>query len=317
MAGDAIRITFADGEPVEFLPLPGDSVLVAAEKAGVKLASNCRAGTCGTCHATGPGGAETALCVTPCAPGQEFALSYNRADLVPASLRRAKINSFSRISAGVWEIRYRMQFPLPFLPGQYVDFTFPGIDDPRHFSMSNPEGQGEQVIHVRDLPGGAMAEFLETRARPELAFSLRGPFGIFYLRRNPRPKLFVTGGTGLAPVLSMLSSLTAETAAPMILIAGFSREADVYGRAQLSDLAARLPLRVIFACSRAAPGFDGVAQNPVRLLEDPEIAGFAAGAEAYLCGAPAMVTAIRARLQEIGTDMRAVYHEEFSHVVPV
>ncbi len=112
-----IRLTFSDGEAMHFPPVDGETILVSAEKAGNLLASNCREGTCRTCAARDENGDEVLLCVTPASPGISLALPYRRTDVAPPTLRRAKINAFSRVSRSVWEIRYRLQFPLPFLPG--------------------------------------------------------------------------------------------------------------------------------------------------------------------------------------------------------
>jgi len=126
-----IRLTFLDGEVMHFPALDGETILVSAEKAGNLLASNCREGTCRTCMARDAEGGEVLLCVTPALAGLALDLPYRRTDVAPPTLRRAKINAFSRVSRSVWEIRYRLQFPLPFLPGQYVEVTFSGIDGAR------------------------------------------------------------------------------------------------------------------------------------------------------------------------------------------
>jgi len=164
---DHIRLIFSDGETMHFPPIDGQSILAAAEKAGNLLASNCREGTCRTCMARDADGGEVLLCVMPARPGMALDLPYRRTDVTPPTLRRAKINAFSRASRSVWEIRYRLQFPLPFLPGQYVEAHFPGMDGPRRFSMANAPSQKEQVLHARDLPGGAMSAYLNGRAKPE------------------------------------------------------------------------------------------------------------------------------------------------------
>ena len=149
---DDIRLVFSNGEAMHFPPVEGLSILASAEKAGNLLASNCREGTCRTCMARDAEGGEVLLCITPASSGVCLDLPYRRTDVTPPSMRRAKINAFSRVSRSVWEIRYRLQFPLPFLPGQYVEAHFPGTDGPRRFSMANPPSQKEQVFHVRDLP---------------------------------------------------------------------------------------------------------------------------------------------------------------------
>ncbi|MFE0018489.1 2Fe-2S iron-sulfur cluster binding domain-containing protein [Mesorhizobium sp. NPDC059054] len=311
---DHIRLVFSDGEAMHFPPVDGQSILTSAEKAGNLLASNCREGTCRTCMARDADGNEVLLCITSAEPGMALHLPYQRTDVTPPSLRRAKINTFARASRSVWEIRYRLQFPLAFLPGQYVEVHFPGMDGPRRFSLANPPSQKEQVLHVRDLPGGAMSTYLNERAKPEDAFTVRGPFGVFYLRSTARPKLFVAGGTGLAPIVSMLSSIEPTSATPpLAVVAGFADAEDAYALETLQALAETLPLEVVLAADRAGEEWKGVVGNPITSLDEIRTIPLDGGTEAYLCGPPGMVNAARNALLARNLQAAAIFNEEFVH----
>lgn len=311
---DQIRLVFSDGERFDFAPIRGETILASAEKAGLTLASNCKAGTCRTCMARDGNQEEVLLCITPAVGDISLNLPYRRTDVISPSLRRAKINSFSRISRSVWELRYRLQFPLPFLPGQYVEATFPGIDGARRFSMANAPSQTEQVLHVRDLPGGAMSDYLGSRARPEDPFTVRGPYGTFYLRSTAKPKLFVSGGTGLAPIVSMLSSMNPGSAPPLSAVVGFAHSDDAYNLEQLEALSRTLPLEVVLAADSVGESrWPGVIANPLVALRNVMSAPLACGTEAYLCGPPGMVAAARTELLARGFDAADVLNEEFVH----
>lgn len=312
-AADGVLLTFADGEALCFAPIEGTSLLDSAERAGAHLASNCREGTCRTCVARDRNGADVLLCVTPAQAGVALTLPYRRTDVTPPSLRRAKINAFSRVSRSVWEIRYRLQFPLTFLPGQYVEVIFPGMDTPRRFSMANPPSTHEQVLQVRDLNGGATSEYLGDRAKPGDPFTVRGPFGVFYLRSNRRPKLFVAGGTGLAPILSMLSSMDPATAPPLAVVAGFASTEDAYALQELNELAASLPLEVIVAADKGEPSGAIIKGNPVEAIARVTSLQLGLGTEAYLCGPPGMVNAARRTLVAQGMADADIFNEEFVH----
>lgn len=309
-----IRLVFSDGETLHFSPIGGETILASAEKAGHALASNCRAGTCRTCMARDDNEEEVLLCITPAVADVSLNLPYRRTDLISPSLRRAKINSFSRVSRSAWEVRYRLQFPLPFLPGQYVEATFPGIDGSRRFSMANAPSQTEQVLHVRDLPGGAMSDYLRTRATPGDPFTVRGPYGVFYLRSTAKPKLFVSGGTGLAPIVSMLSSMDPASAPPLSAVVGFAYADDSYCLDQLRALSKKLPLEVILTADSVGDnGWPGVVANPVVALREVTRVPLGCGTEAYLCGPPGMVAAVRKELLARGFDAADVLNEEFVH----
>ncbi len=306
-----IVITFADGETLAFPSHEGSSVLVSAEKAGSALAHNCRQGICRTCAARGEDGEEVLLCITPARDGFRATVPYRRADVSPVSERRAKINGFARVSASVWEVRYRLQFPLPFLPGQFIEVSFPGLDGPRRFSMANAPPVKEQILHIRDIPGGGMSTYLNQRAKADDPFTVRGPFGVFYLRATAKPKLFVAGGTGLAPIMSMLRSIDRASPPPLAVVAGFATPGDAYGIEELGVIATELPLEIVLTADKADASWTGLIANAVASLQAVRMVALAPGTEAYLCGPPGMVAAARQALLKRGVTERDIFAEEF------
>lgn len=307
-----ISIVFADGETLAFPAIADASVLVAAERAGNALAHNCRAGICRSCAGRAEDGRDVLLCQEPARQGFRAAVPYRRADIAPASTRRAKINGFSRLSPSVWEIRYRLQFPLACLPGQYVEASFPGVSVAKRFSMASLPAAKEQILHVRDIQGGEMSAYLNERAKPEDLFTLRGPFGTFYLRATGKPKLFVSGGTGLAPILAMLRAIERPPSS-LAIIAGFITSEDAYALAELEALTERLPLEVILTADKTDVSWPGLTGNPIDALHAVTTVPLAPGSEAYLCGPPGMVAAARHVLAERGLAPGDIYNEEFAH----
>jgi benzoate/toluate 1,2-dioxygenase reductase subunit len=70
-----------------------------------------------------------------------------------------------------------------------------------------------------------------------MAFS--GPFGSFYLRAVTRPVLFLAGGTGIAPFLSMLDVLAASGSAhPVRMVYGVTHDIDLVATERLEAAAA-------------------------------------------------------------------------------
>jgi benzoate/toluate 1,2-dioxygenase reductase subunit len=66
------------------------------------------------------------------------------------------------------------------------------------------------------------------RAQVGDKMALTGPMGAFYLRPVTRPQVFLAGGTGLAPFLSMLEQLaTTGTDQPIRLFYAVTRDADL------------------------------------------------------------------------------------------
>src|SRR4051812_31809450 len=99
---------------------------------------------------------------------------------------------------------------IKFFPGQYVDFSVPGSDETRSFSMANisslESGRLEFVIKI--YPDGLFSNFLDTTVKVGDRLDISGPFGVFTLRDAPGADLvFVGGGAGMAPILALLRSM--------------------------------------------------------------------------------------------------------------
>ena len=95
-----------------------------------------------------------------------------------------------------------------FFPGQYMDIAVPGTDQVRSFSMANTssrDGPLEFVIKV--YPDGLFSRFLDERLAVGDRLELTGPFGVFTLRDADTELLFVGGGAGMAPILSLLRTM--------------------------------------------------------------------------------------------------------------
>src|SRR5512135_2388495 len=98
---------------------------------------------------------------------------------------------------------------IKFFPGQYMDITIPDTDAVRSFSMANTSsresGQLEFVIKV--YPDGQFSNFLDRKLQVGDRLDLSGPFGVFTLREGDNDLVFVGGGAGMAPILSLLRSM--------------------------------------------------------------------------------------------------------------
>ncbi len=95
-----------------------------------------------------------------------------------------------------------------FFPGQYMDISVPGTDQVRSFSMANTssrDGLLEFVIKV--YPDGLFSAVPRQRLQVGDRLELTGPFGVFTLRDSDAELVFVGGGAGMAPILSLLRSM--------------------------------------------------------------------------------------------------------------
>lgn len=329
--GHTVALNFEDGVTRFIECRTGETVADASYRVGINIPLDCRDGACGTCKCRVESGTydpgeyiEDALSEEEAAEGLALACQMRpQTDLVISVAASsevcktrgqsfdARLEAVERLSATTIAFSLEGAGAVTFLPGQYVNVQVPGTDQRRSYSFSSPPGAETLSFLVRDIPPGLMSSFLRERAEPGMPISFVGPAGSFYLRDIRRPLLFLAGGTGLAPFLSMLGRI-AETgsAHPIHLVYGVTNDEDLVGVDRLEDYAARIP-GFTFATCVVAEGSAHPRKGYVMAHIEPERLN-GGEVDVYLCGPPAMVDAVRAWLGQQGVSPANFYYEKFS-----
>jgi propane monooxygenase reductase component len=307
-----------------------EAVLDAAFRHGYNLVYGCREGQCSACKAYLLEG-EVVL-----KPYSTFALSESEEsngytllcrampeeDLVVELLHfdpdnykleheirdgRATVVAVEALTHDIRRLELEVVEPagFSFLPGQYVDVWVPESDARRSFSMANLPGDGRIELIVKRYPGGRFSSLLDgaIAVGDELRFT--GPYGAFHLRDSDRPVLMVAGGSGMAPILSLLRALAdAGTDRPVRFFYGARSEQDLFYADLVQELGGRLP------------DFEFVPV--IGFVHEPACACIAAGElsdpEIYMCGPPPMIDAmIELATERHGIDERSrIFHDKFT-----
>ncbi|MDI3469827.1 MAG: hypothetical protein OJF62_001890 [Pseudolabrys sp.] len=328
-----ITLVFEDGVAAVVTANEIESVYQAALRQNVQIQTDCREGACATCigHCTS-GRYELMEFTDEALPPEEQAKGavltcrmQAKSDCVvtlpypAAAIRMAAQKPVAVRVAGVETVAENVRRlvvtqiegqPLRFLPGQYVNIAIPGSGFTRSYSFANAPGGRDYEFFVRKLPAGLMSDWIDQPAVIGAETMLSAPLGQFFLRKADRPLVMVAGGTGLAPMLSMLSHLaTAEAKPPRItLLYGVNRAGEAFGAERLAALAQTLPIEV----RRAAIDVGAAWDERVGLVTDlltPDLV--AASADVYLCGPPAMVTTARQWLDENSQSGDRIFAERF------
>jgi propane monooxygenase reductase subunit len=201
---------------------------------------------------------------------------------------------------------------LPFRSGQYVDIGIPGTDESRSFSMANlPSDDGRLEFMIKLYPGGAFSSLLADGAlQVGDELDVTGPYGVFTLRENDRPILFIGGGAGMAPILSLLRSMAERgVARPAVYYYGAREEQDLFHLEELKGLETMLPgFRFVPALSDSDwEGETGLITDVVERSEQG-----LDGVDAYLCGPPPMVDAAQEMLMRLGVDEARIHYDKFT-----
>ena len=323
-----------------------ETVLDAAFRQGYNLAYGCREGQCSACKCYLLEGEVELL------PYSTFALSESEEangytllcralpyeDLVvellhfdPDSYRlenpirdgRARLEALEPLTDDIRRLDLRVQEPadFSFLPGQYVDLWVPGSDEARRsFSMANLPGDGRIELMVKCYPGGRFSGLLDTSLRPGDELRFTGPYGAFHLRRSGRPVLMVAGGSGMAPILSLLRELAERRTDRMVrFFYGARTGHDLFHLEEIAALGSRIAdFRFTPVLSEAGLGDDWGAEMPHALgLVHERVGEYLASGEmqdleAYMCGPPPMIDAASELLAHHGVDDSRIFHDKFT-----
>lgn len=328
-----VRLSFTDGESCDIEVGPEETVLAAGKAAGYNIAAQCAVGTCGTCVATlRTGTAEMSagvsaltreevaagqrlLCRTHPKSDAELHLDYPSTMLEanPPLLFTAKVARLTWVADSVVELQVRLpkSMRLTFTAGQYSRIRIPGTDEWRSYSMASGEHERTKLTFlIRVLPEGAMSDFLRNGARPGEVLEMEGPLGGFVLDPSPRPHLLIAGGTGVAPMLSMLDRIRLVRPAPPVqLVFGAVRPSELFLLDELEARTSFMPnLSVRVVVEEGADGANLMQGNPVSALTEADAP---AGAVAYLCGPPGMIRAATERLSQYGIAADDIRAENF------
>lgn len=325
---------FQDGGRLTVAVAPDQTVLEAIMERGAPVRSDCCTGTCGTCIAEHlDGGAvldadgmvlpltadERAAglmptCLTRLTGDARFRVPYRLSPAAPAPARHvAHVVSVTASSPTVHRLLLELAEPedFSFQPGQYLRVRPPGLKAVRAYSIaSRPADLPLVELLIRHVPGGQMSQWLRDRAQPGDRLTLHGPLGSFAFDDRAPRHLFMAGGTGLAPVLSMIRTM--DEAAPALLCFGCSKPEDLFYLSELKELAAARPnLSVRVALSDTAGGTppNGVVQGTALSVLTPD--DLIPGTVAYLCGPPGMINATSTFLRGQGLPVSAIRAERF------
>ncbi|MGH7041395.1 MAG: 2Fe-2S iron-sulfur cluster-binding protein [Acetobacteraceae bacterium] len=218
-----------------------------------------------------------------------------------------------------------------FMPGQFLTLraTIGGAELRRPYSICSAPDGGTLRVAIKHQPGGRFSGWACTQLRIGDTLDVMTPDGRFGVPIEPgsdRTLLAVAAGSGITPVLSIVTSTLAWERGRCVLLYANRTRADIMFRGEIEDLKDRYLDRfsVIHVLSRERQelaAFAGRLDPPAmrRLLRalvpaaGTPAAGIPAGrAHAFLCGPPGLLAALAPVLTEQGWPAARIHIERFT-----
>lgn len=316
-------IEVAGKAPIRFPCEPGQTVLDAAAQAGWELPYSCRRGNCESCRTPILSGEVTPAAVNGTAllcqvhAASDIRIAPDRVEpLQPSTRKQVRARLYRmRMAApdvAIVDLRFPAGVKVAFRAGQYLRVLIEG-EEPRCFSMSStPRASDSAQIQVRVLPGSLFGERILPRLQPGDEVQVELPHGDFHLRPCTGPVVLVAGGTGFAPMQSILEdALPKQRERSFSLYWGARQPDGLYAMEQIRKWQQKFPN----FCFHGVIS-DGEAPAPLRagFVHEAVLADHAdlSKHQVYVCGAPVLVTKAKEAFTARGLPPSAFYSDAFA-----
>lgn len=318
----------------------GQTLLEAALANGIAFPHDCTVGTCASCksrlkqgrvrEATPFGYTLSKLeldagFILACQAFPRDALTVVEieapgADVPPPESFTATITETQTLTPDILKVTLRTDRRVQYVAGQYASVRAPGLSRSRHYSFADApqrEGRNELNFFIRKVPGGVFTDALFSGRLQGQSLTLEAPHGNFHLRAGNAPMVCVVGGSGLAPLLSVLEQARkSRIKRPCTLVFGARTQADLYMLDTLHGMGEGWLDRYHFVPVLSHEPVDSDWTGARGLVT--EFIASAAGdidwvsAEAYMCGPPPMIDAATAKLVALGMPLDSVFYDKFT-----
>jgi propane monooxygenase reductase component len=323
----------------------GETVLEAGFRQGVSLMHGCKEGQCSSCKALLIEGdielgkystfaladyeretSHVLLCRTFAYSDLVVELLNYDEDLlsrsIPVKEYEAELTSIEPLTSDIRLLRLKLESPLRFWAGQYVDITIPEAGITRSFSMANPPVGGTELeFIIKQYPNGAFSSLLDGSLKDGDRLRAKGPYGTCFRREGrPGPMLLIGGGSGMSPLWSMLRDhVQSGEQRPIRFFYGARTMRDLFYLDAFQALEQSLPdFRFIPALSQ----HDGIETWHGETGFVHEVLGrhlranpFKGEPDAYTCGPPPMIDAVIPVLHMAGLEPEHIHFDKFTQAV--
>lgn len=235
---------------------------------------------------------------------------------------RAKCARIRDLTHDIKELTLELIEPetIEFTAGKFLQLQTPEYeltDEPvyRAYSMSSPPSVTDSVeIEVRLVPNGICTTYVHNYLKEGDEVIFNGPYGDFYLRDTDRKAVCIAGGSGMAPIKSILLDMLDKGIDRKVeYFFGAVSKRDLFLVDEMRELEKKLP-DFSYIPALSAPQEEDEWDGETGLITEVLDRHLESGeeVEAYLCGSPGMIDACVAVLTKKGVPEELIYYDKFA-----
>ena len=233
-----------------------------------------------------------------------------------------EVLSLRDLTHDIKEVRLKLLDPpeLEFRAGQFIQFEVPEYeltDEPvyrAYSASSDPDERNVIELEIRLVPNGICTTYVHRHLKEGEAITINGPYGDFYLQDTDHDIIFIAGGSGMAPVKSILLEM-ARTGNPRRAryFFGAKSKRDLFLVDEMRALERQLP-DFGFVPALSEPDTNDHWEGETGLITEvvDRRVESAQNTEAYLCGSPFMIDACIEVLKAKGMPEERIYYDKFA-----
>lgn len=233
-----------------------------------------------------------------------------------------KVTSIRKLTYDINEVTLSLVEPdtIDIRAGQFVQFQVPEYeltDEPvyRAYSVaSNPAETGKVELEIRLVPNGICTTYVHKHLKEGEEVIINGPYGDFFLRDTQREVICIAGGSGMAPIKSILLDMVEKGIDRRVrYFFGARTTKDLFLVDEMKELEKKLP-NFTFIPALSDPIEEENWKGETGLITDVVARHMDSGdnVEAYLCGSPGMIDACVNVLSSKGVPGELIYYDKFA-----
>lgn len=226
------------------------------------------------------------------------------------------VTAISDLSPTIKGVSFKLDRPMTFQAGQYINLHIPGVEGSRAFSIANKPSVADIIeLHIRRVPDGAGTAYIHEQLQVGDELTVSGPYGQFFVRKSSAQNMiFIAGGSGLSSPQSMVLDLLEEgDTRTIVLFQGARNVSELYNHELFEGLDKEFEnFHYVPALNEPEDadnwqGFTGFVHEAAVNYFD----GKFSDNKAYLCGPPPMIDAAISALMQGRLFERDIHMERF------